>query len=117
MAAAEGTFGGLLCALKRQSGRSGCIAISGGFKRSFGEQHPWLLKAISIMVETSLARYLRDARGQAVYIASLGVFSAQLDNSEMSRLPPWAQAFEERMQPTPEKTVTKEEALVALDAV
>ena len=35
----------------------------------------------------------------------------------MSRLPLWARAFEQRVQPKPEQAVTKEDALAALDQV
>lgn len=67
--------------------------------------------------ETPLARYLADVLGHRVFIAVPGVFLPRAADQPMMRLPAWARAFDERVQSTPQKVVTKEEALAALEQV
>jgi hypothetical protein len=70
--------------------------------------------------DTPLARYLTEVLGYPVFIAAPGVFPLRSafslhEDPPMRRLPPWATAFEQRVQRKPGQTVTKEEALAALD--
>lgn len=67
--------------------------------------------------ETPPARYLAGVLGHRVFIAVPCVFFPRSADQSMMRLPAWARAFDERVQPTSEKTVTKEEALAALEQV
>ncbi|MGH7866899.1 MAG: hypothetical protein ACREP9_04495 [Candidatus Dormibacteraceae bacterium] len=67
--------------------------------------------------DTPLARYLAGVLGYRVHIAVPCVFLPRSADQSMMRLPAWARAFDEQVQPTPEKTVTKEEALAALEQV
>lgn len=66
---------------------------------------------------TPLARYLAGVLGHRVFIAVPCVFFPRSADQSMMRLPAWASAFDERVQPTSEKTVTREEALAALEQV
>jgi hypothetical protein len=66
---------------------------------------------------TPLARYLTEVLGYPVFIAAPLVFPLGHEDQPMRRLPPWARAFEQRVQPKPEQTVTKEQALAVLDQV
>jgi hypothetical protein len=66
---------------------------------------------------TPLARYLTGVLGYPVFIAAPLVLPLRHEDQPMRGLPVWARAFEERVQPTPEQAVTKEEALAALDQV
>lgn len=65
--------------------------------------------------DTPLARYLAGVLGHRVYIAAPGIFLPRSADQPMMRLLVWASAFDEQIQPTPHKTVTKEEALAALE--
>ncbi|MGO8947321.1 MAG: hypothetical protein ACLQUY_06600 [Ktedonobacterales bacterium] len=67
--------------------------------------------------DTPLARYLAEVLGYPVFIAAPLVFPLRNEGQPMKRLPPWARAFEKHVQLKPEQTVTKEEALAALDQV
>ena len=67
--------------------------------------------------ETPLARYLAGVLGHRVFIAVPCVFLPRAAVQPMMRLPAWARAFDEQVQTTPEKVVTKEEALAVLEQV
>ncbi len=67
--------------------------------------------------DTPLARYLREVLGYPVFVSAPLVFPLRNEDQPMRRLPPWASAFEKHVQLKPEQTVTKEEALAALDQV
>lgn len=67
--------------------------------------------------DTPLARYLAHTLGYHVSIAPPCVFFPDSADQPMMRLPAWARAFDEQVQPVPEKAVTKEEALATLARV
>lgn len=73
--------------------------------------------APEVVDDTPLARYLAGILGYQVVIGSPLVFPLHAENQPMRRLPPWARAFDEQVQPTPEKIVTKAEALAVLEQV
>lgn len=67
--------------------------------------------------DTPLARYLSHILGRPVYIVLGVVFPLPFGDPPLGRLPQWAEAFDKQVQSKPEKTVTKEEALAALDTL
>jgi hypothetical protein len=87
------------------------------FEGFWGASGTGLLKALQEHDDTPLARYLAGILGHPVFIAVPCVFLPHSADQSMMRLPAWARAFDEQVQPMPHKTVTKEEALAALDRI
>jgi hypothetical protein len=101
--------------LEQQEGPLVGTGRTDGFEGFWGESGTNLLTSPPGRDDTPLARYLADVLGHRVSIVGPAIFLPPSANPSMMRLPAWARDFDEQVQSTPEKTVTKEEALAALD--